>query len=98
MPRSHHRHGCTPADHPDIGRRKLLEAGSVTLFGLGLSDLLRAEARGTEAAPRPATAKSVVFIFQSGGPSQHETWVPKPDAPSEIRGDYGTTATRTPGF
>ena len=39
----------------------------------------------------------MVFIFQSGGPSQHETWDPKPQAPAEIRGDYGTTATRTSG-
>src|SRR5438045_6053512 len=43
-----------------------------------------------------ARAKAVAFIFQSCGPSQHETWDPKPDAPAEIRGEYGTTATRLP--
>src|SRR4029077_12642330 len=42
-------------------------------------------------------AGSVVFIFQSGGPSQHETLDPKPDAPEGIRGEYGTTQTRLPG-
>src|SRR5262249_26009706 len=47
--------------------------------------------------PRPARARSVIFIFQSGGPSQHETFDPKPDAPDGIRGEYGTTQTRLPG-
>lgn len=96
MPRPSHRIGCTPSDHPRIGRRRLLEAGGMSLLGLGLGDLLRAET--SSARMSRATAKSVVFIFQSGGPSQHETWDPKPDAPSEVRGDYGTIATRTPGY
>jgi hypothetical protein len=42
-------------------------------------------------------AKSVVFIFQSGGPSQHETFDPKPDALDGIRGEYGTTQTALTG-
>jgi hypothetical protein len=50
---------------------------------------------GQEATLR--RAKSVVFIFQSGGPSQHETFDPKPLAPAEIRGEYGTTATKLAG-
>ncbi len=91
-----HRHGCNHADHPQIGRRELLQVGGMSLFGVGLADLLRLE---THAAPaqRSGRAKSVIFIFQSGGPSQHETWDPKPDAPEEIRGEYGTTATRVGG-
>src|SRR5439155_20055939 len=40
---------------------------------------------------------SVVFIFQSGGPSQHETFDPKPDAPDGIRGEYGVTETAIAG-
>src|SRR5437764_259806 len=56
----------------------------------------RAEA--APAAPRgSARARAVIFIFQSGGPSQFETWDPKPDAPAEVRGEYGTIATRLPG-
>jgi hypothetical protein len=69
----------------------------VSLFGLGLADLLKLEARGAHSGAARGKARSVVFIFQSGGPSQHETWDPKPLAPAEIRGDYGTTATRTAG-
>src|SRR5262245_31831475 len=99
MPHDHHRRGCTPGEHPNIGRRRLLEAGGLSLFGLGLAELLRVESNAAPAAkPARATARSVVFIFQSGGPSQHETWDPKPDAPAEIRGEYGTTATRVAGF
>ena len=93
-----HRLGCRPADHPHIGRRELLQAGGVGLLGMGLNDLLRLEAEAVPSGPRPrATAKSVVFIFQSGGPSQHETFDPKPEAPAEIRGEYGTTQTALAG-
>jgi hypothetical protein len=99
MSSSAHRFGCNASEHPRIGRRRLIEAGGLALLGVGLGDLLRMEAQATPSLPpRPARAKSVVFIFQSGGPSQHETWDPKPQAPSEIRGEYGTTATRVPGF
>jgi hypothetical protein len=93
------RHGCRREDHPHIGRRELLQAGGLGLFGVGLADLMRLEAEARPAASRSrARARTVVFIFQSGGPSQFETWDPKPDAPSEIRGEYGTIATRLPGF
>jgi hypothetical protein len=70
----------------------------LTLFGLGLADLLRRESQA--GLPRPSSgkpARSVVFIFQSGGPSQHETFDPKPEAPEGIRGEYGVTASAIPG-
>ena len=93
-----HRAGCNATDHPAIGRRQLIQAGGIALLGTGLSDLMRLEAEAAAGPKRTARAKSVVFIFQSGGPSQHETWDPKPDAPAEIRGEYGTIGTRLPGF
>ena len=93
-----HRVGCHVEDHPLIGRRDLLQIGGVSLLGMGLSDLLRLEAHAaTTQEVRPGKAKAVVFIFQSGGPSQHETFDPKPNAPESIRGEYGVTSTRTPG-
>src|SRR4051812_45687571 len=91
-----HRVGCTREDHPHIGRRELLQAGSLGLFGAGLADLLRLEAQAAELGQQ--RAKSVVFIYQAGGPSQHETFDPKPDAPEGIRGEYGTTQTKLPGI
>src|SRR5437879_616604 len=91
-----HRVGCRPEDHPCIGRRELLQMGALGLIGTGFADLLRLEAQATP-APRSKRAKAVVFIFQSGGPSQHETFDPKPHAPDGIRGEYGTTQTKLPG-
>src|SRR5688500_791014 len=91
-----HRLGCRTADDPHIGRRTLLQVGGMSLFGAGLSDLLRLEADPAP-SPRRTRAKSVVFIFQSGGPSQHETFDPKPKAPEGIRGAYGVTQTALPG-
>lgn len=90
------REGCRPEDHPLIGRRALVQAGGMSLVGLGLSDLLELE---TQAAgnDRPGKARSVVFIYQSGGPSQHETFDPKPEAPDTIRGEFGVAQTHIPG-
>ena len=42
--------------------------------------------------------RSVIVLLLVGGPSQLETWDPKPDAPSDIRGPFGTVGTRIPGF
>jgi hypothetical protein len=89
------RAGCRSEDHPRLGRRELLRVGGLGLLGTGLADLLRLEAHA--AGETSKRAKSVVFIFQSGGPSQHETFDPKPLAPAEIRGEYGTTATKLSG-
>jgi hypothetical protein len=71
-----------------IDRRRLLEIG-----GLSLASLLGVHARAG-ARPNPLTGKSVIFLFQQGGPSQLETFDPKPDAPSGIRtvGDVISTS------
>lgn len=78
--------------HPAPTRRTALQAGTVGLLGLGLEHLPRLRA----ADSRPA-AKSVIYIFLSGGLAQHESFDPKPDAPDAIRGEFGTIPTRTPG-
>ena len=73
-------------------RREALRAGALTLSGLGLPGLFRsralATAPGVEAARSTGfgRARSCILIFQWGGPSQLDTWDPKPDAPREIRG------------
>jgi len=86
---------CRPGDHPPVGRRELLRVGGLSLLGTGLADLGRLEADAV--APGRRRAKAVVFVFQSGGPSQHETFDPKPDAPDGVRGEFGTAQTRLPG-
>src|SRR5437763_1774511 len=91
-------------------RREWLQVGGLSMLGLSLTDVLRAEQRPGPAAPvapvlarglQGATfgkAKNVMFLWLQGGPPQHETFDPKPDAPSEIRGPFRPIATNVPGI
>jgi len=83
-----------------ISRRDLLQAGGISLLGLGLDDLNRAAGSPLSPAPfrddRP-TAKHVILLFLYGAASQLDTFDPKPDAPDDIRGPFSTIATRLPG-
>ena len=78
-----------------LTRRDVLRAGGAGLFGTSLTQLLAAEEAGNVVHPR---AKSVMFLFMFGGPSQLETFDMKPDAPSGIRGPCKPIASRTPGL
>ncbi len=78
-----------------LSRREILQAAGAGLFGTSLTRLLAAEEAGLVTNPR---AKSVLFLFLFGGPSQLETFDMKPEAPQEIRGPYRPTASRTPGL
>src|SRR5579871_2457493 len=83
-----------PRDRNDpLSRREWLRAGAVGLGGLTLPQLLT-----QRAAAKPGRAKSVIIFGLLGGPAQHDTWDPKPDAPAEVRGPFGTTQTKTPGL
>lgn len=77
-----------------IRRRDFLTSGSLSLFGLSLPQFLAARA---EAAGKPARAENAILIWLGGGISQLDTFDPKPDAPPETRGHFGTVATRLPG-
>ena len=76
-----------------MSRRKFLEVGSIGALGLALPDLLRHEARGAEYK----SDKSVILIWQHGGPSQLDTFDLKPDAPSEVRGPYTSIGSKLTG-
>ncbi len=79
-----------------LNRRELLQIGGAGLLGLSLPRVLAAE---SAAAPfQNAKAKSVIFLFLFGGPSQLETFDMKPEAPMEIRGPFRPIASRTPGL
>src|SRR5205823_66635 len=43
-------------------------------------------------------ARSCIVLFLMGGPTQHSTWDPKPDASTQVRGDFGPIATTVPGL
>lgn len=90
----------SPLDAPCPGpvtRRSILRAGSLLVGGLGLSDLLRLRAVAAEqgAAKRKT---SVILVWLEGGPSQFETYDPKPEAPVEYRGEFHAIASAVPGL
>jgi hypothetical protein len=76
-----------------LTRREVLRAAGAGLLGTSLNQLWAAEEAGQVIRPR---AKSVMFVFLFGGPSQLETFDMKPDAPSSLRGPYQPIAARTP--
>jgi hypothetical protein len=63
---------------------------------------LSAAVLGKAAASKPSAimprAKSVLVVFTSGGMSQFESLDPKPNAPEEIRGAFGSIGTKVPGL
>jgi Protein of unknown function (DUF1501) len=81
-----------------MDRRAFLKVGMLGAAGLTLSDLLRVEAQAKALGQSPDQLKSVIILWMRGGPSQHETWDPKPDAPSDYRGAFSSTPTKVPGI
>ena len=88
---SHARQVCS-----GLSRRAMLQAGGAGLFGLSVPQLLAA--REHSAGYAGGRAKSVLFLFLFGGPSQLETFDPKPQAPARLRGPFQAVETRTPGL
>ena len=74
-------------------RRDVLRIGSLASGGLTLPDVLQAESQSSVTD----TDRAVVMIYLPGGPTQFETFDPKPAAPVEIRGSYGVISTPVPG-
>lgn len=80
-----------------LSRRSLLRVGGMGLFGMTLPNILAAE-EAVKVQKRIAKAKSVIFLFQWGGPSHLETFDMKPDAPSGIRGFHTPMASKADGI
>ncbi len=80
-------------------RRSLLKAGMLTAFGLGLDDLFRLQslAVGTGGI-KPTKVKHCILIWMAGGPSHIDTFDPKPDAPSDVKGEFKPIDTAVPGL
>jgi uncharacterized protein (DUF1501 family) len=73
----------------EFTRRDFLRIGSLAFGGLNLPRLLAAQSGRSE--------RACIVIFQNGGASQLDFFDPKPDAPAEIRGSFGTSPTPVPG-
>lgn len=82
--------------HPVFTRRDMLQAGTIGLMGLSLGDIESLQAASS--ANGGARGRSVIYIFLSGGLSQHDSFDPKPEAPENIRGEFRPIQTRTPGI
>ncbi|MDG3006641.1 DUF1501 domain-containing protein [Paludisphaera mucosa] len=83
--------------HPRVTRRTAVQAGALGLMGLGMNHMEALRAATPPDGATGGTAKSCVYIFLSGGLSQHESFDMKPDAPEGIRGEFKPIATETPG-
>jgi len=87
-----------------FSRREFLRVGGAGILGISLADILRLQARA-DTAPDSAKkkngwgkAKSVILVFLQGGPSHIDIWDPKPDAPSNIRGEFKSIRSKVPGI
>ncbi len=102
-PQHDHRHafaGLNPRIRDGLvipSRRNFLKAGTAGLAGLSLPDILRHRARAAETGRPIAGNKAVILLWMTGGPSQIDTWDPKPDRPLQNRGPFGVISTSLPG-
>jgi hypothetical protein len=78
-----------------LPRRKLLQIGGSGFLGLTVPRLLAAAEQTSRLIAR---AKSVIFLFQFGGPSHIDTFDLKPDAPDGVRSEFDSIATSLPGL
>jgi hypothetical protein len=76
-----------------VSRRSFLKLGAMTIGGLTLADLMRAEA----AAGVGSSTKAIINVHLSGGPSHQDMWDLKPNAPAEFRGEFNPIATNVAG-
>lgn len=77
-----------------ISRRGLIQAGLGGVIGLSMPELLRMRAESAEGSGQDT---AVIYLELAGGPTQHETYDPKPEAPKEYRGPLTPVSTSLPG-
>ncbi|MFO1044709.1 MAG: DUF1501 domain-containing protein [Planctomycetaceae bacterium] len=80
-----------------VDRRNFLRVGGLAVGGLTLPNLLRGEAMAKEAGTS-AKRKSVILVWQAGGPSHIDMYDLKPTAPAEYRGEFKPIPTNVPGI
>ncbi len=100
-----HLFGPAATKGESLSRREMLRIGGLGVSGLSLSTLIEQRVNGATTAPSSTprgksfgAAKNCIILYLSGGPPQHDMWDPKPDTPSEIRGEFETIATSLPGI
>src|SRR5215211_4044834 len=79
-----------------LTRRETLKAGALSLLG-GAFGLPALPAAAADRATRPGKAKSVILLYLLGGAPTQDMFDLKPDAPTEVRGEFKPIATSAPG-
>jgi hypothetical protein len=85
---------CSGFHASAFSRRHLLKIGGLGLLGMTMPRFLRAQETPRKIKPR---AKSVIFLFQFGGPSHIDMFDRKPEAPEGIRGPLKGIPSAIPG-
>jgi hypothetical protein len=85
------------SDCSGVSRRQFLRVGSLSALGLSLPTFFRLQSLSATETKRPAKTTRCILMWMQGGPSHHETFDPKPDAPAEVRGEFNTIPTTLPG-
>ena len=77
-----------------LPRRSFMKIGGLALGGLSLPEILRAQ----QQSGNSSSHKAVIMIFLAGGPPHQDMLDLKPQAPSEVRGEFEPIATQVPGI
>ena len=85
-------------DCTGLSRRSFLRVGGLAALGLSLADFLRVRALAAPDRTAPKKTINCILLWMQGGPSHLDTFDPKPNAPAEVRGEFGTVATTLPGI
>src|SRR5262245_33474145 len=88
-------HTASSPRRPLMGRRAFLQAGTIGALGLSMTGV--AALRGAGPAGPAGGPRAVIFLFLTGGASQHDTFDMKPHGPADFKGEFNPIATRTPG-
>jgi hypothetical protein len=80
-----------------VSRRDFIRVGALSFVGLSLTDLFCLQAAAADGGAS-AKAKSVILLWMDGGPAHTDTWDPKPNAPSDIRGEFKPISTNADGI
>ena len=81
-----------------VARRDFIQLGVGGVLGLGMGDLLRLRADAAQTSGKASPDQvNCILVWLDGGPTHYETFDPKPDAPSEVRGKFKPIPTNVPG-
>ena len=81
-----------------IARRDFIQLGVGGVLGLGMGDLISLRADAAKAAGKTSPDNvNCILVWLDGGPTHFETFDPKPDAPSDVRGEFNPIPTNVAG-